>query len=231
MGKLIHETAVNRKHNIVAIVDKDEDWDVYSKEISTSDMVIDFSLPDCAIKNIERCFDLNVPIIEGTTGWYDKIAEIRNTCINKNKSLLYAPNFSIGVNMFFLVNKYLSGLMNELPQYDVYIKETHHTAKIDAPSGTAIKLAEDIIKKSSTKEKWINFTSVNKSELQIISDRKDNIVGNHKVIYFSNEDEITIEHNAKNRKGFAIGAVLAAEWLKDKKGFFEMKDMLKIGSA
>ena len=231
MGKLIYETAVNRKHNIVAIVDKNDDWDTYSNEISKSDIVIDFSLPETVIKNIEKCFDLNIPIVIGTTGWYDKIDEIRNICIAKNKSVFYAPNFSMGVNIFFLLNKYLSSLMNEHPEYDVFVKEVHHTSKIDSPSGTAIKIAEDIIKISSTKEKWINFTSLNKAELKIISERKDNIVGNHKVIYSSNEDEITIEHNAKNRNGFAIGAVLAAEWLKGKKGFFEMKDMLSVRST
>jgi len=231
IGKLIHETAVNRGHNIIAIVDNNEDWDIHLKEISKSDVVIDFSMPDCAIKNIERCFTLNIPLVIGTTGWHDKIDNIRSLCINKKQSLFYAPNFSIGVNLFFQVNKFLSGLMKGLPQYEVYLKEIHHTSKIDAPSGTAIKLAEDIIKTLATKEKWTNFATLNKSELQIISERKDNIIGNHKVIYFSDEDEITIEHNAKSRKGFAIGAVMAAEWLKDKKGFFEMKDMLRIGSA
>ena len=185
MGKLIHEIASGRNHNVMAIVDKEDDWETLANKIAGSDVVIDFSMPDSAIPNIERCFKLNVPLVIGTTGWYAKISEIRDYCLKNNKSLFYAPNFSIGVNIFFQLNKYLSDLMDNKSQYDVSVKETHHITKVDAPSGTAIKLAEDIINKSSVKEKWVNFTSVNNLELQIISERKDNIIGNHKVIYLS----------------------------------------------
>ena len=225
MGKLIHETALCRNHKVTAILDNEEDWND-STLFKDADVIIDFSMPTTAVQNIEKSFLLQIPIVVGATGWYDKLDLIKETCINKNQSLFFAPNFSIGVNLFFQLNKYLSNLMKEQP-YEIQIKETHHTSKLDAPSGTAIKMAEDIINILPTKEKWTNFATSDKSELQIISERKDNIIGNHEVIFISDEDEIIIEHKAKSRKGFAIGALMAAEWLLGKKGVFEMKDMLE----
>jgi len=225
MGKLIHEIALKRNHHVVAILDKEEDWND-SVRFKEADVIIDFTMPDTAVKNIEKSFSHGIPVVIGTTGWYEKLDEVKRNCISKNQSLFYAPNFSIGMNLFFQLNKYLSNLMKVQKNYEMYIKETHHTGKLDAPSGTAIKMAEDILNILPSKQKWTNFEPLNKSELQIISERTDNIIGNHEVIFFSDEDEIKIEHKAINRNGLAIGALMAAEWLVGRKGVFEMKDLL-----
>jgi 4-hydroxy-tetrahydrodipicolinate reductase len=230
MGKLINDMALSRKHNVIAILDKEDDWCDH-KTLKKADVIIDFSMPGATVKNIEKCFSLEIPIVVGTTGWYDKLDYVKDLCVSKKQSLFYAPNFSIGVNIFFELNKYLAQLMTKQCAYNVHIKEAHHITKLDAPSGTAIKLADDIIDILPTKDNWTNFASLNSSELQIISERKDNIIGKHEVIYASDEDEIKIEHIAGSRKGFAMGAVMAAEWLAGKKGIFEMKDMLSVGST
>jgi len=225
MGKIIHQTALEKMHTVSVVIDKADDWKNI-KQNSGVDVVIDFSLPDMVVHNIEKCFDNSIPIVVGTTGWYDKFDYIEALCLKKNASLFYAPNFSIGVNLFFELNTYLAQLMQKRLDYDVHITETHHTAKLDAPSGTAIKTAEDILNILPFKKKWINFASEDFSELKIFSERLNNIIGHHKVIYTSHNDEICIEHNAKNRKGFAQGAVAAAEWIFGKKGVYSMKDLL-----
>jgi len=227
MGKLIHQTALKKNHLISAILDNDKDWKQYENEIRLADMVIDFSVPDAVMGVIKRCFGYNIPLVTGTTGWYNKLNDIKDECIKTKQSLLYAPNFSIGMNILFAINKYLSQLMNEATQYDVSIQEAHHKNKLDAPSGTAIKIATDIIGNINRKNKWVNNESHNKEELEIFSERKDNIIGVHQVIYTSNEDEIIIEHQAKNRDGLALGAIIAAEWLLGKTGFYTMEDIFK----
>ncbi len=223
MGKTIERVAVERGHEIVAKIDVD----TVNKDISMADVAIDFSIPAEAFNNINICFNKNVPIISGTTGWLDKYAEVVAICKKKNGAFIYASNYSLGVNLFFELNKKLSVMMRNFKEYDIHMEETHHTQKLDAPSGTAITLAEDIIE-SSSKNKWTLDVTDSKDEIPIVSKRIDNIPGIHSVTYNSLVDEIEIKHTAKSRDGFALGAVVAAEWLHDKKGVYTMKDVLGI---
>ncbi len=223
MGKTIERVAVERGHEIVAKIDVD----TVNKDISMADVAIDFSIPAEAFNNINICFNKNVPIISGTTGWLDKYAEVVAICKKKNGAFIYASNYSLGVNLFFELNKKLSVMMRNFKEYDIHMEETHHTQKLDAPSGTAITLAEDIIENSS-KNKWTLDVTDSKDEIPIVSKRIDNVPGIHSVTYNSLVDEIEIKHTAKSRDGFALGAVVAAEWLHDKKGVYTMKDVLGI---
>jgi len=223
MGKTIERIAVERGHEIVARIDVD----TINKDISKADVAIDFSIPAEAFNNINICFNKNVPIISGTTGWLDKYAEAVAICRKKNGAFIYASNYSLGVNLFFELNKKLSIMMRNFKEYDIHMEETHHTQKLDTPSGTAITLAEDIIENSS-KNKWTLDVTDSKDEIPIVSKRIDNVPGIHSVTYNSLVDEIEIKHTAKSRDGFALGAVVAAEWLHDKKGVYTMKDVLGI---
>ena len=223
MGKTIERVAVERGHEIVAKIDVD----TINKDISMADVAIDFSIPAEAFNNINICFSKNVPIISGTTGWLDKYSEAVAICKEKNGAFIYASNYSLGVNLFFELNKKLSVMMRNFKEYDIHMEETHHTQKLDAPSGTAITLAEDIIENSS-KNKWTLDVTDSKDEIPIVSKRIDNVPGIHSVTYNSLVDEIEIKHTAKSRDGFALGAVVAAEWLHDKKGVYTMKDVLGI---
>ena len=222
-GKTIERIAIERGHEIVAKID----IDTIDKNISEADVAIDFSIPKEAFNNIINCFDQKIPIVSGTTGWLNKYTEAVGLCKNKNGAFIYASNFSLGVNLFFELNKKLAGLMRNFKEYDIYLEETHHTQKLDAPSGTAITLAEDIIE-NSTKNKWTLGVTDTKDEIPIVSKRVDNVPGIHSVTYNSFVDEIEIKHTAKSRDGFALGAVIAAEWLQDKKGVYSMKDVLGI---
>jgi 4-hydroxy-tetrahydrodipicolinate reductase len=223
MGKTIERIALDRGHEIVAKIDINSK----SIDILKADVAIDFSTPSVALHNIYKCLDEKVPIVSGTTGWlkdYDK-AVIK---CNQNKgSFLYAPNFSLGVNLFFELNKRLTQLMCNFSNYDLSIEETHHTGKLDAPSGTAISLAEEIIA-NSEKEKWSLDVTLNNKTIPIVSKREGNVPGTHKIIYNSGEDQIEIIHTAKNRNGFALGALMAAEWLQNKVGVYTMKDVMEI---
>lgn len=228
MGREIEKTALERKHKIAAIIDTEEDWSKYQKEIAKSDVVIDFSQPDVAVQNILRCFKAEIPIVSGTTGWDNQKEEIRKLCIEQGKTIFTASNFSIGVNIFFEVNKKLAKLMGEQENYAISMKEIHHIHKLDKPSGTAIHLANQITSNNPGIKDW----TINKQEagdkLYIQSERAGEIPGTHVIKYTSEVDRISILHEARSRKGFALGAVLAAEWLGSKKGFFEMKDMLGL---
>jgi 4-hydroxy-tetrahydrodipicolinate reductase len=223
MGKTIERIAVERGHEIIARIDVD----TINRDISRADVAIDFSIPSEAFNNINICFNKNIPIISGTTGWLDKYTEAVAICKKKNGAFIYASNYSLGVNLFFELNKKLSIMMCNFKEYDIRMEETHHTQKLDAPSGTAITLAEDIIENSS-KNKWTLDVTDSKDEIPIISKRIDNVPGIHSVTYNSLVDEIEIKHTAKSRDGFALGAVVAAEWLHDKKGVYTMKDVLGI---
>ena len=228
MGEQIEIAALERKHKIVAYVDDKKDWKKYSEKICNADVAIDFSTPDAVVENINKCFELNLPIVVGTTGWYHRVDEVKKACLQGEQSFMYASNFSLGVNLFFALNNALARLMNTYDDFDVSIEEIHHTAKKDAPSGTAITLANDIIKNLSRKESWINEMNDNTSELSIKSERLSNNIGTHIVTYSSVLDVIEIKHSALSRKGFAKGAVRAAEWLTGKKGFFTINDMLNL---
>lgn len=228
MGKEIEQIALTRGHEITLKVDISNANTYTVDELKKADVAIEFSTPESAINNIFRCFEANVPVVVGTTGWLNKLEEVKQKCSKGDHSLFYASNYSIGVNLFFKVNEYLAKLMNNYPDYNVTMEEIHHVHKLDAPSGTAISLANQIIDQIQHKEKWINENSTNKNELSIISKRIDEVPGTHTVTYGSAVDEINITHIAHNRKGFALGAVIAAEWVKDKKGVYGMNDLMNF---
>lgn len=226
MGKEIEKIALQKNHSIVAIIDNFSDWQKLSIPENLSPVVIDFSQPNVVVENIKQCFNKNLPIVIGTTGWDNFHDDIYNMCREKNQSILVASNFSIGMNIFFAVNKYLSNIMDKFESYDVCMTETHHIHKLDKPSGTAVTLAEQILESIQRKEKWSVEGSDKNNVLSIDAIREGEVFGDHTVKYSSEIDEIEISHSAKNRKGFAYGAVLAAEWMKGKKGIYSMKDVL-----
>ncbi len=223
MGKMIDSYAKKRKHKIAFILDKD-----YQRgSLSQADIAINFSVPEAAVSNIKLALKNQIPVVCGTTGWLDKITEIEKVCLENDSAFLHASNFSIGVNIFFKVNTFLAKLMYKRgTNYKASINEIHHTKKLDSPSGTAIRLAEDVIRNSEYK-KW-KLGKQNNDSLQIESFRNANNPGTHSVNYQSKVDEISIKHEAFKRDGFALGAIIAAEWLIDKKGVFSMDDVLKI---
>lgn len=226
MGKEIEQIALSRGHKIVLKVGSANAASYSVEELKKADVAIEFSTPEAAISNIYKCFDAGVPVVVGTTGWLDKSDEVKQKCIEKNQTLFYAANYSIGVNLFFRVNSYLAQLMNSYPDYNPKMEETHHVHKLDSPSGTAIALANKVVEKLERKLKWVNESASTENELEIISKRIDEVPGTHTITYGSDVDEISITHTAYNRKGFASGAVIAAEWSKDKKGIFGMKDLI-----
>lgn len=227
MGKAIEEIAVKKGHTISLIIDLNNSADLTKENLQKADAAIEFTTPQTAVNNILQCFNAAVPVVCGTTGWLDKLEDVKKICLEKNATFLYASNFSIGVNIFFELNKKLAELMNT-KDYNVNIEEVHHTQKKDAPSGTAITLAEEILKNSAHKKRWVNNESDKIEELQIISKRIDPAAGTHSIKYISEVDDIEIIHTAHNRKGFAAGAVMAAEFIKDKNGIFTMKDVLSF---
>jgi 4-hydroxy-tetrahydrodipicolinate reductase len=226
MGREIEKIALSRGHEISLKITSKNATDIAA--INNSDVAIEFTQPESALLNIKKCFESNVPVVVGTTGWYDQLSSIKNLCKENDQAILYASNFSIGVNILFEVNKHLSRLMNSQEMYEVSMEEIHHTQKLDSPSGTAITLAEGIIANVNRKKSWVNEATDAGDKLAIISKRIDNVPGTHIVTYNSEIDEIEIRHTAHNRKGFAIGAVLAAEFIHRKKGIFTMSDVLKI---
>lgn len=226
MGKAIAEMAIAKGHEIVLKINSSNSDELTIQNLQQADVCIEFSNPSIAVKNLLTCFDAGVPVVCGTTGWMEHWEKIADSCKQKNGGFLYASNFSIGVNLFFELNDFLAGIMQERKEYDVRIEEVHHVHKKDSPSGTAITLANQIIETNSGKNKWLNIESTKSNVLPIISKREDEVAGIHLVKYFSGDDEITIKHNAFNRKGFAAGALLAAEFLQKKKGIFSMNDVL-----
>jgi len=229
MGKEIEAIAIQRNHNIGLIVDIDNQQDLNKENLAKCDVAIDFSVPDSAFNNIVNCLNAGTPIVSGTTGWIDKYDEVKKMCEEKNGTFFYASNYSLGVNLFFSLNKKLAQMMNKFEEYDVALEETHHTQKLDAPSGTAISLAKDLLDMIDRKEKWkLDNEQNDPSILKIKAHRIDRVPGIHEIRYDSEVDFIEIKHSAKSRKGFALGAVVAAEYIKDKKGIFQMNDVLGI---
>jgi len=226
MGHAIEEIALKKGHEIVLRITDENLGDLTKENIRKADIAIEFTNPQSAAENILFCLNENVAVVCGTTGWLDQLKTVEEKCKEINGSFLYASNFSVGVNIFFEVNKKLATLIKPHPTYNIELEEIHHTQKKDAPSGTAITLAEQIIEVSDKKNKWVNSDSENENELSIISKRIDEVPGTHSVKYSSTVDDIEIIHTAHNRKGFAEGAVLAAEFIADKKGIFSMKDVL-----
>ena len=226
MGKEIEQIAISRGHSIVLKVDIANASSYSIDELKKADVAIEFSTPESVISNIDKCFEANVPVVVGTTGWLKHLDEVKQKCTDKNQTLFYTSNYSIGVNLFFKVNEYLAKLMNAYTTYSISMEEVHHVHKLDSPSGTAISLANQIIENNDLKQKWVNQSTDNKNELEIISKRIDEVPGTHTVTYSSEVDEISMTHTAHSRKGFALGAVIAAEWSKGKKGIFGMNDLL-----
>lgn len=225
MGKEIEQIAVNRGHEIILKVGKSNADTISPEELRKADVAIEFSTPHTVVKNIERCLDSGTPVVVGTTGWYEQFDAVKKNCMAKNGSLFYATNFSLGVNLFFKVNAYLAGLMNKYPEYEVSMEEIHHIHKLDKPSGTAITLAEQVIKHIDRKTQW--SIEDRKPETLFIKDvREGEVPGTHIIKYSSDVDDIEIMHKAHNRKGFALGAVVAAEFIYNKKGIFTMQDII-----
>lgn len=228
MGKAIHEIAKQRGHEAVLIIDLDNQADFNAENLAKVDVAIEFTSPHTAFANVIKCLEHKVPVVCGSTGWLDKLDEAKKVAAENKTGLIVASNFSVGVNIFFEVNKRLAQLMAGQDNYDVTLKEIHHTAKKDAPSGTAITLAEQVLDAVTRKSNWVNDVAQNPTELSIISERIDPAPGTHFVKYSSAVDDIEIIHTAHNRTGFALGAVLAAEFLKGKEGFFGMKEVLNL---
>lgn len=227
MGKALESAAKSKGDEIKVIIDNIESWATNKPLLSSCDVAIDFSQPEAAFDNIINCFEMQIPVVSGTTGWHNRLSEINETCLKLNGSLLYASNFSIGVTIFREINKKLAVLMNDYPEYTSEILEIHHTQKLDAPSGTAILLANELIECNNNFDNWSLGERKNKS-LLINSVREGNIPGTHKISWKSNIDCIEITHEAYNREGFVKGALLAAAWIIGKKGIYTISDLLKI---
>lgn len=228
MGKEIEKVASDRKHEVVMrISSKDKNFHE-DERFKLSDVAIEFTRPEAAVDNILKCLEANIPVVCGTTGWYDKFNIVEKKVREKNGTLFYASNFSVGVNLFFALNRYLARLMNEHSEYNCYLREWHHVHKLDKPSGTALSLVSDILKENKKYSGWKPGKTEEPNTLYVESIREGEIPGTHEVYYQSTIDEILIRHTAHNRKGFATGAVFAAEWVLKKKGIFTMNDLLKL---
>ncbi|MGN0212221.1 MAG: 4-hydroxy-tetrahydrodipicolinate reductase [Muribaculaceae bacterium] len=229
MGHAIEKIAKSRGHEIVCIIDKDNISDIDSPEFASADVAIEFSTPETAYGNYLRAFSKGVRVVSGTTGWTNRLPEIRRMCDEGRGTLLYSSNFSVGMNVFFALNKYLARVMNHFPQYDADITEIHHIHKLDHPSGTAITLAEGIIENIDRKEKWSEESNA-ENVVHIAHERKGEVPGTHIINYTSEVDKITITHEAFSREGLALGAVVAAEWLNGKQGFYTMDNVIDLNN-
>lgn len=227
MGHEVEKIAIEHGHTIRLTIDNENDWSEKSGQLGECDVAIEFSMPAIAVGNIHKCFEAGIPIVAGTTGWYDQLEQISDLCYSSNGTLFYASNFSMGVNIFSDINRKLASLLEKYPMYLPSMVEIHHTQKLDAPSGTAISLAKDIIASNS---RFTKFTSLSPEpgEIPIKSIREGNVPGTHIITWKSDVDQITLTHEAMNRRGLAIGAVMAASWVQGRKGVFTMKDMLNL---
>jgi len=228
MGKTIERIALERGHEIVSVIDLNNADDFESEAFRSADVAIEFTAPQVALSNYRRAFAAGVSVVSGTTGWTEELPALKKEIEAGGKTLFWTSNFSLGVNVFMAVNKYLAGIMNQFPDYNVEMTEVHHTQKLDAPSGTAITLAEEILEKIDRKNVWVKETETKPGEIAIKSIREGLVPGIHTIRYESDVDSITITHDAKNREGLALGAVMAAEFTAGKKGFLGMEDMLKF---
>ena len=235
MGQIIEKIATDRKHDIVLKINQENQHELTPDNLAQADVAIEFSTPGTVMANIAHCFAAGVPVVVGTTGWYGNLEQVKADCETGDHAMIYASNFSVGVNVFFHINKLLAKLMDKYSYYDVQVEEIHHTQKLDAPSGTAITIAEGIIKNLSSKKSWVNVVGTDDTqtagepiaadEVLIESFRLDSVPGTHTVLYDSEVDMIELKHTAHNRNGFALGAVMAAEWIAEHKGFHAVEDM------
>lgn len=227
MGQAIEELAIAKGHEISLRINDENLHEFTTERIQQVDVCIEFSTPHTAFENVKKCLEAGVATVCGSTAWLDHLPEAKVICEKHDAAFLYASNFSVGVNLFFKINELVASMMKSHPEYNVSMEEIHHTQKKDSPSGTAVTLAEGIMKHVTSKVNWVNEASINPTELEIISKRIDPAPGTHTVNYHSSIDDITITHTAHSRRGFASGALLAAEFLHDKKGIFSMGDVLK----
>lgn len=231
MGKIIEKIALERGHTIVLKTGKSNSAELTAENLRQADLAIEFSTPGTAVSHIKSCFEAGIPVIVGTTGWYDQMEYVAEQCRQHKGAIFHASNFSLGVNLFFRLNKTLAALMNPYPEYDVTMEEIHHVHKLDSPSGTAITIADGILASLDRKTSWKDYEGsargyIPEGELAIVSKRIGEVPGTHSVTYKSAVDQITITHEAFSRHGFALGAVIAAEWMKGKTGIFGMNDLL-----
>ncbi len=225
MGKEIEKIALSRNHEVILKVNSQNRQSITNEDLKKADVAIEFSTPHSAVQNIYRCFEASLPVVVGSTGWYNELEKVKEACLKGNQSMFYASNFSLGVNLFFKVNKYLAGLMNKYPEYEVSMEEIHHIHKLDKPSGTAITLANQIIDNINRKKSW-SITQKAPDIIHITDKREGEVPGTHIIKYNSEIDDIEISHKAHNRKGFALGSVIAAEFLLGKRGCFTMDDLI-----
>lgn len=228
MGKIIEQIALDRGHEIVLTIDITNQHELTVENLRKADVAIEFTVPASAIPNYKLCFEAGIPVVSGTTGWLDRKADVIEEMNKHNGTFFYASNFSLGVNLFFALNKKLAALMANRPEYDITMEEVHHTQKLDAPSGTAITLAEELFENHPGKKSWTLDRPNNPKQLQITAIREGQVPGIHRIKYESDVDHILIEHSAKSRQGFALGAVLAAEFSFGKKGILSMNDLLNL---
>ncbi|MFA6151066.1 MAG: 4-hydroxy-tetrahydrodipicolinate reductase [Chitinophagaceae bacterium] len=228
MGKTIEQIAIERGHEVVLRISRSNQSDLNAEHLANADVAIEFTNPESAFENVQKCLKVGTPVVCGSTGWNDKLDEAYKICTEYNTAMLQSSNFSIGVNVFFKINEILAQMMNPYPEYEVGIEETHHTHKKDAPSGTAITIAEKILENLHRKKTWVKTQPNAAHELSILAHRIDEVPGTHVVKYSSPIDDIELIHTAHNRDGFALGAVVSAEFLKGKKGIFTMKDVLGL---
>lgn len=228
MGKTIERIAKERGHEIVSIIDINNTDDFESEAFRSADVAVEFTMPQTAVSNYRRAFAAGVPVVSGTTGWHEVLPELKKEIEENNYTLFWSSNFSVGVNIFMALNKHLAAIMNQFPAYNVEMTEVHHFHKLDAPSGTAITLAEGILEKMDRKNAWVKETETNPEQLAIKSIREGEVPGIHTIRYESSVDSISITHDSKNRDGLALGAVLAAEFTACKKGFLGMDDLFQI---
>lgn len=228
MGKEIEKLALERGHTITLVVDDNEQHKIESHEFSHADVAVEFSHPNAAVENYKKCFAKGIPVVSGTTGWLNDWDNVLAHCNKMKGTFFYASNFSLGVNILFYLNNQLARIMNKFTQYEVEIAETHHIQKLDAPSGTAISLAQDMMQHLDRKKEWKFNEKELENEIKITAHRLDKVPGEHTIKYESNEDTIELKHAAKSRRGFALGAVLAAEFVQNKTGVFSMHDLLKF---
>lgn len=228
MGQEVERMAVKRGHQVVVTIDKDNQKELNPENMQQADVAIEFSMPDAAYNNIMTCLQNGLPVVSGTTGWLDKMPQVRDYCNQHGRAFFHAPNFNLGVNLFFKFNEHIARIMNGYSNYDVEVEETHHVHKVDAPSGTAKQLAGILMDALDRKKEWKKEKAENPEDLAVKSIREDEVPGIHRVMYHSDFDDIEIKHSAKSREGFALGAVMAAEFLQGKKGVYSMDDMLKL---
>ncbi len=228
MGKTIERIAKERGHKIVAVIDVDNQQDFDSSEFKSADVAIEFTVPKVCLENYKRCFKSNIPVVSGTTGWTEKFDEVKRWAEEQNQTFFWSSNFSLGVNIFMKINEQLAKMMNHFSDYDVEMTEVHHTQKLDAPSGTAITLAEGILSNLDRKNEWAKEVANEPNQMAIKSIRRGEVAGIHTIKYENNIDTIEITHDAKGREGFALGAVIAAEFTKGKKGVLGMNDLLNF---